>query len=56
MENRNHVPTWQNFLERGIVLDTIEIAAPWDTIETIYDDAVGRLRAVPGAATRARCW
>jgi len=48
MEHRNQVPSWDSFLERGIILDTIEVSAPWDRIETIYDEVVVTLREVPG--------
>lgn len=48
LEDRNHVPTWQTFLENGIVLDTIEISAGWDVIGTIYDDVTAALRDTPG--------
>ncbi|MGH0036622.1 MAG: FAD-binding oxidoreductase [Myxococcota bacterium] len=44
MEKRNHVPSWQQLLEGGLVADTIEISAPWTRIEAIYDDATARLR------------
>ncbi len=48
MDRRNHVPTWRDFFEMGIVVDTIEISAPWSRIDDLYDDAVGRLRALDG--------
>jgi len=44
MEVRNHVPSWQEFFERGVVVDTIEVSAPWTHIEALYDDAVSSLR------------
>ena len=48
LKNRNHVPTWQSFLNNGIILDTIEISSGWDTIVQIYDDATASLNEVPG--------
>lgn len=48
LKNRNHVPTWESFLQNGIVLDTIEISAGWDKIGAIYDDVVASLQEVPG--------
>ncbi len=48
LEQRNHVPSWSQFLERGIVLDTVEISAGWDKIAAIYDDATASLKAVEG--------
>lgn len=48
LENRNHVPTWSQFLENGIVLDTIEVSSCWTKIGAIYEDAVARLLTVDG--------
>jgi len=44
MKNRNHVPTWQQLFEGGLIADTIEISAPWTKIEAIYEDATASLR------------
>ena len=44
MEVRNHVPSWREFFERGVVVDTIEVSAPWTRIQALYADAVGSLR------------
>ncbi len=46
MEERNHVPTFESFLEKGVILDTIEIASTWDKIDAIYRDAVASLGEV----------
>jgi alkyldihydroxyacetonephosphate synthase len=51
LAERNHVPSFRQFLENGVILDTIEIAATWDTIGGIYRAAVAALRAVPGMLT-----
>jgi alkyldihydroxyacetonephosphate synthase len=48
LEHRNTVPRWESFLERNIIIDTVEVSAPWDTIGAIYDDAVAALKALPG--------
>jgi alkyldihydroxyacetonephosphate synthase len=48
LETRNHVPGWDQILERGIVADTVEISAAWDEIAAIYDDATTSLAAVDG--------
>jgi alkyldihydroxyacetonephosphate synthase len=48
LEHRNHVPSWDQFLARGIVLDTVEVSAGWDAISAIYDDAVVSLQEIPG--------
>ena len=46
--HRNTVPHWNAFLERGIVLDTVEVSADWDKIGAIYDGAVASLKEIPG--------
>jgi alkyldihydroxyacetonephosphate synthase len=48
LEQRNHVPSWDQFLARGVVLDTVEISAGWDVIGAIYDDATASLGQVEG--------
>jgi alkyldihydroxyacetonephosphate synthase len=48
MERRNHVNPWTDFYERGIVVDTIEISAPWSKIGAVYSAAVADLWAVTG--------
>ena len=51
LERRNHVPSWDAFLARGIVLDTVEVSAGWDVIGAIYDDATASLKQIPGCLT-----
>lgn len=46
--HRNEVPSWDFFLEREIVVDTIEIAADWDRVGGLYDSAIAALQQVPG--------
>jgi len=46
--HRNTVPSWGMFLQRGIVLDTVEVSADWDRIALIYDDATASLKEIPG--------
>jgi alkyldihydroxyacetonephosphate synthase len=48
LEHRNTVPTWSTFLERNIIIDTVEVSAAWDAIGAVYDDAVAALKALPG--------
>jgi alkyldihydroxyacetonephosphate synthase len=48
LENRNHVPGFRSFLEKGIVLDTIEVACTWDKVGALYDRVTGSLSEVPG--------
>ncbi|MFH2129568.1 MAG: FAD-binding oxidoreductase [bacterium] len=49
-EDRNHVPTFEEFLTQGIIVDTIEIAATWDKIGGIYRSAVASLGEVENIA------
>ena len=46
--HRNTVPSWDVFLKRGIVLDTVEVSADWDRIGLIYEDAVRSLKEISG--------
>ncbi len=48
LSKRNHVPTWTDFFEKGAVVDTIEISAPWSRIVEVYDAVVGSLGEVDG--------
>jgi alkyldihydroxyacetonephosphate synthase len=48
LANRNHVPSWDQLLARGLVVDTVEISASWSAIGRIYDDAVAALAQLPG--------
>jgi alkyldihydroxyacetonephosphate synthase len=48
LEHRNRVPTFREFLERGIILDTVEIAATWDRVATLYERVTAALREVQG--------
>lgn len=47
LEHRNHVPSWDELLGMGYVVDTIEISAPWTRIADVYHDAVAALKAIP---------
>jgi alkyldihydroxyacetonephosphate synthase len=48
MQRRNHVPSWRDMFERGLVADTVEISGLWTQIGDIYRDAIQRLNALPG--------
>ncbi|MBV8682117.1 MAG: FAD-binding oxidoreductase [Caulobacteraceae bacterium] len=48
LENRNHVPSWDQLLARGLVVDTVEVSAPWSRIGSVYGDAVSALARIPG--------
>jgi alkyldihydroxyacetonephosphate synthase len=47
LEERNHVPGFRGFLEKGIILDTIEVACTWDRVTELYRRATASLREVP---------
>jgi alkyldihydroxyacetonephosphate synthase len=44
--DRNHVPTFEELIKKGIIVDTIEIAATWDRIGSIYHNVVRSLGEV----------
>jgi alkyldihydroxyacetonephosphate synthase len=48
LAERNNVPSLLSFIERGFVLDTIEVAAEWDRIHALYSDVCATLRTVKG--------
>ncbi len=48
LSHRNEVPSWDLFLDREIMVDTIEIAATWDRVGALYDGVVAALQGVPG--------
>jgi len=45
---RNHVPGFEQFLQRGLVLDTIEVATTWDHINDLYREVIAALQQVKG--------
>lgn len=47
LERRNHVPTFAELLSKGLVVDTIEVAATWERIGGVYQAVVESLRQVP---------
>ena len=53
--HRNRVPSFRSFLEQGVVVDTIEVAATWSRVDALYHGVVEALSRVPGvlSATRA---
>jgi alkyldihydroxyacetonephosphate synthase len=48
LSHRNTVPSWDMFLQRGIVLDTVEVSADWTKIGEVYDAATASLAKVEG--------
>ena len=48
LDHRNQVPGFRGFLERGIVLDTIEVGATWSRVGEVYRRVTESLREVAG--------
>jgi alkyldihydroxyacetonephosphate synthase len=48
LAERNNVPSLLSFIERGFVLDTIEVAVEWDRIHALYGEVCAALRTVKG--------
>jgi alkyldihydroxyacetonephosphate synthase len=51
LEHRNRVPGFRDLLEKGIVVDTIEVGATWDRVLPLYERATASLREVEGILT-----
>ncbi len=47
LAHRNQVPSWRALLERGLVVDTIEVGCTWDGAVPLYRAVTAALRAVP---------
>jgi alkyldihydroxyacetonephosphate synthase len=48
LEKRNDVPGFREFLEKGIILDTIEVASTWDRVLPLYERVTDSLSKVDG--------
>jgi alkyldihydroxyacetonephosphate synthase len=48
LAHRNELPPLEALARAGIVADTVEIAASWSALPTIYRDACDRLMAIEG--------
>lgn len=48
LAERNQVPSPLTFIERGFVLDTIEVAAAWDRIHDLHRELLAAIGTVPG--------
>ena len=46
--HRNDVSLLELVVRAGIVVDTIEIAAPWDVLAALYEEALAALEETPG--------
>ena len=51
LTHRNDTNALQALTRKGFVVDTMEIAAPWSRLATIFDEARKALMAVPNART-----
>ena len=48
LEHRNTVPSWDVFLDKKLMVDTIEVAATWDRVGELYERVIAALQARPG--------
>lgn len=48
IDERNHVPTFEELLGKGVIVDTIEVATTWDRIDELYEKVIAALRTVAG--------
>jgi len=48
LRERNHVPGFRGFLEKGIILDTVEVACTWDRVGALYRQVIGALQQLEG--------
>ena len=48
LARRNDVSALETVTRMGVVVDTVEISAPWSQLGALYDDAVAGLRAIEG--------
>ncbi len=51
LESRNDVSALDTVIDHGMVVDTIEIAAPWSRLSTIYDEVRSSILGVEGSVT-----
>jgi alkyldihydroxyacetonephosphate synthase len=47
LEHRNEVPSFRSLLERGLLVDTIEVGCTWTDVPSLYRDVIEALRSVP---------
>jgi alkyldihydroxyacetonephosphate synthase len=48
LAHRNRVPSFRSFLEQGVIVDTVEVAATWSRLPGLYDAVTRSLGEVPG--------
>jgi len=47
LDHRNTVPHWRAFLEKRIIVDTVEVSAAWDRIGAVYTGVIDALKQIP---------
>src|SRR5262249_19761957 len=47
LDHRNTVPHWRGFLEKRIIVDTVEVSASWDRIGAVYTAVIDALKQIP---------
>ena len=48
MSHRNEVAALEALISRGYVVDTMEVTAPWSSLDATYEAMTGAIAAVPG--------
>ncbi len=48
MGHRNNVDALESLISGGLVVDTMEVAAPWGVLDAVFADALAAIRAVDG--------
>ncbi len=48
LEHRNEVPSFDELVDRGLVVDTIEVAVGWDRLAGLFETAIARGAAIEG--------
>ena len=48
LTHRNDMSLLESVIRAGLVVDTIEVAAPWDVLAAIYEAALAALQEIPG--------
>jgi alkyldihydroxyacetonephosphate synthase len=48
LKGRNEVPSWDFFIDREMLADTIEVAVTWDKIDALYEQVRTALAGSPG--------
>lgn len=49
MEHRNDVAALESLISNGLVVDTMEVTAPWASLNEVYENVTKAIASVPGA-------